>query len=486
MAFALILLISLAGLGFLYIFHLRPQRQSLKPPPGPPKDPFIGHLRHMPATQAPLVFHEWAKTYGDVMQLQVLGRSIIILDTHQAAADLLDKKGSIYSDRPEFPLYNILGWTYTLGFIRYGKEFAKQRQVHQSYLSRQKCTDFKPMQTQEARRLVRNLLISSPEKFSISIIVQIVAGHSILSGDDPYLHLCNMVNEALSLTGAPGSSAIDFFPVLRCFPSWFPGTHYAGVARAWRPAVRRLYDYPLECVQRQWEAGEASPSFLLSHLENIHNNNSEIDQDELKGAAATMFSAGEATTWSAVTSFVLAMVLHPQSQIRAQNEIDSVVGMSRLPNFGDRENLPYVECVLQETLRYTPLLPPVGLPHRSIEDDVYRGMHIPKGSIVFANIRGISLDESVYKNARSFLPERFFPEPLGNGAPHFTSVFGFGRRICTGLHLADNTLWIAIVSILATCTISHALDERGNKIVPEIIMSDGLSRCFSELEFVRS
>jgi hypothetical protein len=41
------------------------------------------------------------------MQLQVLGRSIIILDTHQAAADLLDKKGSIYSDRPEFPLYNM-------------------------------------------------------------------------------------------------------------------------------------------------------------------------------------------------------------------------------------------------------------------------------------------------------------------------------------------------------------------------------------------
>ncbi len=33
-------------------------------PPGPPADPFIGHLRIMPSKQEELVFHEWAKTYG--------------------------------------------------------------------------------------------------------------------------------------------------------------------------------------------------------------------------------------------------------------------------------------------------------------------------------------------------------------------------------------------------------------------------------------
>ncbi|KAJ6472451.1 hypothetical protein C8R45DRAFT_835872 [Mycena sanguinolenta] len=76
-------------------------------PPGPPGDPFIGHLLHMPSTDSALVFHQWAKTYGPVMHLQVLGRSMIILDSYQTALDLLDKRGLIYSDRPKFSLYEL-------------------------------------------------------------------------------------------------------------------------------------------------------------------------------------------------------------------------------------------------------------------------------------------------------------------------------------------------------------------------------------------
>ena len=45
------------------------------------------------------------------------------------------------------------------------------------------------------------------------------------------------------------------------------------------------------------------------------------------------------------------MVLHPEVQRKAQEEIDRVVGTDRLPQFTDRENLPYLECVVQETLR---------------------------------------------------------------------------------------------------------------------------------------
>lgn len=45
------------------------------------------------------------------------------------------------------------------------------------------------------------------------------------------------------------------------------------------------------------------------------------------------------------------MILHPECQRRAQEEIDAVIGSERLPEFTDRKSLPYVECVLQETLR---------------------------------------------------------------------------------------------------------------------------------------
>jgi Cytochrome P450 len=45
------------------------------------------------------------------------------------------------------------------------------------------------------------------------------------------------------------------------------------------------------------------------------------------------------------------MVLYPECQARAQKEIEAVVGSERLPTFDDRSLLPYVESVLQETLR---------------------------------------------------------------------------------------------------------------------------------------
>jgi hypothetical protein len=62
-------------------------------------------------------------------------------------------------------------------------------------------------------------------------------------------------------------------------------------------------------------------------------------------------------TASTLLIFVLAMVLNPEVQERAQAEIDSVIGTVRLPAFEDRPSLPYIEAVLRETLRWHPAVP---------------------------------------------------------------------------------------------------------------------------------
>ncbi|KAJ7127627.1 hypothetical protein C8R44DRAFT_616361, partial [Mycena epipterygia] len=67
----------------------------------------IGHLRYIPSTNRPMVFHQWAKTYGDVMYLEVLEKPMVILDSERAAVDLLNKRSAIYSDRPRFVLYEM-------------------------------------------------------------------------------------------------------------------------------------------------------------------------------------------------------------------------------------------------------------------------------------------------------------------------------------------------------------------------------------------
>lgn len=58
-----------------------------------------------------------------------------------------------------------------------------------------------------------------------------------------------------------------------------------------------------------------------------------------------------------VQAFVLAMVLYPEVQKRAQEEMDSVLGHGHLPQFGDEDALPYLKAVLYELLRWSPPAP---------------------------------------------------------------------------------------------------------------------------------
>lgn len=88
----------------------------------------------------------------------------------------------------------------------------------------------------------------------------------------------------------------------------------------------------------------------------------------------------------------------------------------------------------------------IAIPHRAVEDDVYKGMHIPKGATILLNARfcfavfisyvllsssisrcrALSWDEKVYKEPLEFRPERFLPE-CGEPYPTYSS-FGLGRR----------------------------------------------------------
>lgn len=77
------------------------------------------------------------------------------------------------------------------------------------------------------------------------------------------------------------------------------------------------------------------------------------------------------------------MVLHPEVQRKAQEELDAVLG-DRLPGYEDRDQLPYINAISEEIQRWRPVLP-LSVSHGLIEDDVYKDYFIPKGSIVIQN-----------------------------------------------------------------------------------------------------
>lgn len=98
------------------------------------------------------------------------------------------------------------------------------------------------------------------------------------------------------------------------------------------------------------------------------------NRDTLKYAAATFYGAGADTvrqsrvsfssnlttgfqSVSSMGSFFLAMMLYPTVLTRAQEELKRVVGDDRLPGFADRANLPYINAIVKETLRWEGVLP---------------------------------------------------------------------------------------------------------------------------------
>ncbi len=69
---------------------------------GPLTPNFLGNM-----VRVRLFFHDvffYLQLVGDILSFRIFGQVIVILNTTKATKDLLDKRGSIYSDRPTLPI----------------------------------------------------------------------------------------------------------------------------------------------------------------------------------------------------------------------------------------------------------------------------------------------------------------------------------------------------------------------------------------------
>jgi cytochrome P450 len=86
-------------------------------------------------------------------------------------------------------------------------------------------------------------------------------------------------------------------------------------------------------------------------------------------------------------TFILAMVCYPEVQRKAQAELDRVIGAHHLPDFGDRESLPYIDLVVKEAFRWHPVLP-MGVAHTVTQDDIYGEFFSTQGVLELYEIFG--------------------------------------------------------------------------------------------------
>ncbi|KAG1894747.1 cytochrome P450 [Suillus fuscotomentosus] len=414
-------------------------------PPGPPGRWLLGNT--MPKSYVPFQFARWTEQYGPVFSLKQGRRIFVIIGRHQAAVDIMEKEGANLADRPRsISVHETLSGGLRMVLEGSGERLRRLRRVLHAGLQPKVAETYEPIQTRHAKNLVLDILNdpknhqSHAMRYAASVVMSFTYGKiTPTSYTDPEVVA---VNKALARFGQalkPGAYLVDTYPILRFVPG------YLSQLKAWHKEEHALYEGQLDAVRRQMREGTARPSFARFILE--HQKQYQLEDKELGFIAGGMFAAGSDTTSSAITIMTMAAATHTDAQARVQEELDNVVGRTRLPTFDDQEMLPQVTAFMLESLRWRPVSLG-GFAHRATKDIIWKNYLIPAGTTVIGNHWAIANDPEVFPEPHTFNPQRWIDDAgrVRGDLRFFT--FGFGRRVCPGQHVANRSVFINTALIL--------------------------------------
>lgn len=252
-----------------------------------------------------------------------------------------------------------------------------------------------------------------------------------------------------------------------------------------RERERELWLSELERVKQSLANGTAAPhSYARTYFERLQaakNNQGNtpagfgFPESEAAYAIGMLSTMAIFTIGGPLYTFYLVMVLYPEWQDKAREEVDRVVGSDRIVGLSDSPDLPTLRACIKECLRWKPPVP-LGVPRLVTEDDEYEGYYIPKGSVVHIIEQALSYDPELYPDPTKYNPARWlepeypsYQEPL-TVHPRLMgfSGFGSGRRVCPGIELTEAELLIACGSLLQNFEMLPNVDPNtGEKLFPD-------------------
>ncbi|KAG2214325.1 hypothetical protein INT47_000881 [Mucor saturninus] len=436
--------------------------QVQKEIPTPPLSfPIVGHMFSLGALPG-RTFSQWHSKLGPILKIKMGIRTWVIVDDPYLAHEIFATNGADTSFRP----VNNFGDEH-YSFHGKGMIFSQPdgpgpnpRSVVSSIMGPKQIFKYIDSIEREANDLVNRCIDHTeknggthPTQFfalnSINVMVSALFGKRFDSVQDPeFIQLSSLVEESIKFSGLESDLA-NFLPIFSVY------NYLTGKEAKMKHHVNQRRN-PLYQKLIKEAAAREGPNAVKSLLE----SDFDLLEEDLITFMSDLIVAGMDTVTLTLTWNVAIMCHYPDVQQKVFEEIDHFMkSHGRLPQFKEREELPYCISVIKECMRYKPTTP-FGLIHVNRHELKVDGYTIPEGSSIISNMDSIHKRPEIYPEPEKFLPERFLNnlrtmQSAANGKiedrDHYN--FGWGRRICPGIHIADVEMFSAFVQIYSKCLI---------------------------------
>uniref|UniRef100_A0A8K9XRV5 aromatase n=1 Tax=Oncorhynchus mykiss TaxID=8022 RepID=A0A8K9XRV5_ONCMY len=210
-------------------------------------------------------------------------------------------------------------------------------------------------------------------------------------------------------------------------------------------------------------------AFLDMLLKTTDEEGNKLTHQDIQEEVDTFMFRGHDTTAAAMNWAIHLLGSHPEVQRKVQQELQEVFGVSDRPiNTEDLKKLPYLECVIKESLR---LFPSVPFFARSICEDCHiNGFKVPKGANAIIMPYSLHRDPRHFPQPEEFRPERFMPENCVGRHPYAFIPFSAGLRNCIGQRFAVMEEKVILASILRYFNVEACQKREDLRPLGELIL----------------
>ncbi|KAI0545207.1 cytochrome P450 [Xylaria curta] len=435
--------------------------------PGPAGWPIIGNLASIYHCHAERQFYQWAKVYGDVIEVKFGPMKVIVVNSAAAAKDIFAASATALSSRPIFhTFHHVIAGTLgtTIGTATFGDALKKGRKATAAELSKPAVKANLGKIDLETRHLLQELMVYGSEgqravqvskpikRLTLSLSLSICYGRRVYLGDPLTHDIIDVEDEILRLRSMTDNLQ-DFIPLFR----YWPFNSYYGKALELRKR-RDAYVLRLnEEIEAKIQAGTHQDCLYAKNMTSVH----PLPVNELSTVLLTFLSGGLATASSTIHWTLTLLATRPDIQDTAYKAIRSVYPDDKQLFASceqDSEDIPYISALVRESLRYyTPSR--LALPRLTVQDVQYEGKTIAEGATVILNTYACNMDSALFKEPEVFRPERWLEDP---DLPIFS--YGLGYRMCAGYTLANREMYILIARIVALFVIGPSPETDADNI----------------------